>query len=352
MQLIIPIAGRSSRFPGTRPKWMLNHPNGNLMVAEAISGLDLSVFENINFICLKEHYEMYNISGMLERQFSKMGLAGKVRISIIEKSDSQPETVYRGVKDLKIKGPIFIKDSDNYFEVIPGRGNSVGCAFIPETPCSRVDNKSFLMMDETGVVKNIVEKRVISEYFCTGAYTFSSAAEFCQYYEKLSDMDNLYISHIIYQMILDGHVFKGQKVSSYLDWGTLDDWKAFCSRYATMFIDIDGTLVENSAEYFEPFWGTTGGLQKNINVLNAAFDTGCVQVILTTSRTSEFAEATETQLEQLGIKYHRIIYDLYHGRRIVVNDYAGTNAYPSCVALNLRRNSEDLADMMGAFLKG
>jgi len=86
--------------------------------------------------------------------------------------------------------------------------------------------------------------------------------------------------------------------------------------------------------------------------LNAAFDTGCVQVILTTSRTSEFAEATETQLEQLGIKYHRIIYDLYHGRRIVVNDYAGTNAYPSCVALNLRRNSEDLADMMGAFLKG
>lgn len=47
MNLIIPAAGKSSRFPGVRPKWMLVHPNGNLMLIEAIRGLNfISMIKN------------------------------------------------------------------------------------------------------------------------------------------------------------------------------------------------------------------------------------------------------------------------------------------------------------------
>ena len=31
MNLILPVAGMSSRFPGVKPKWLLTHPNGNLL---------------------------------------------------------------------------------------------------------------------------------------------------------------------------------------------------------------------------------------------------------------------------------------------------------------------------------
>jgi hypothetical protein len=151
-------------------------------------------------------------------------------------------------------------------------------------------------------------------------------------------------------MILDGHAFKARKVTQYSDWGTVEDWFRFCASYATLFIDLDGTLVGNSAEYFSPYWGETEAIKENVKFLSKLYNSGTVQIIITTSRTSSSAEVTEKQLERLGIKYHQIIYDLYHGRRILVNDYAKTNAYPSSVSVNLRRNSEDLSEYLSAYL--
>ena len=51
--LLIPMAGKSSRFPGMRPKWMLTHPMTNrFMVTEAILGINLDFFDSIYFIFL------------------------------------------------------------------------------------------------------------------------------------------------------------------------------------------------------------------------------------------------------------------------------------------------------------
>ena len=41
MNVILPVAGKSSRFPNVRPKWLLTNPNGNLMVVDSIIGLGL-----------------------------------------------------------------------------------------------------------------------------------------------------------------------------------------------------------------------------------------------------------------------------------------------------------------------
>ena len=45
MNLIVPIAGASSRFPDMKPKWMLTHPRGNMMVVEAVKGLEFEDLE-------------------------------------------------------------------------------------------------------------------------------------------------------------------------------------------------------------------------------------------------------------------------------------------------------------------
>jgi hypothetical protein len=43
--LIIPMAGKSSRFPNMKPKWMLTHPMKNrFMGIESILGLNLRIF--------------------------------------------------------------------------------------------------------------------------------------------------------------------------------------------------------------------------------------------------------------------------------------------------------------------
>jgi len=219
MHLILPIAGRSSRYEGLRPKWMLNHPNGNLMLAEAIMGLDMSEIDLIVVICLREHYDAYGVEGMLEKQFRKLGLYEKLRTVVIESSNSQPHTVYQGLQTLNISGPIFIKDSDNFFRYSPKAGNSICYVRIGDSNCINPGNKSYIRMNEAGSVMNIVEKHIISDTFCVGGYSFADASDFNTTFKKLENMESLYVSHIIYQMILDRCCFLGTQVEDYCDWG-------------------------------------------------------------------------------------------------------------------------------------
>ena len=59
--LIIPMAGKSTRFPNMRPKWMLTHPMTNrFMAIESILGLNLDFFDNIYYVCLEEHEKKYS----------------------------------------------------------------------------------------------------------------------------------------------------------------------------------------------------------------------------------------------------------------------------------------------------
>jgi hypothetical protein len=44
------------------------------------------------------------------------------------------------------------------------------------------------------------------------------------------------------------------------------------------------------------------------------------------------------------------VFGLNQGKRIVVNDYAPTNPYKSCDALNIARDSADLTEMLEAVL--
>ena len=45
--LIVPCAGKSTRFPNMKPKWMLTHPDGKLMIEKALEGMPLKKFDRI-----------------------------------------------------------------------------------------------------------------------------------------------------------------------------------------------------------------------------------------------------------------------------------------------------------------
>ena len=349
--LLIPAAGASSRFPHMRPKWMLTHPNGNLMVGEAIRGLQLEAFDRILFVCLREHMERYDCRAGLLTQFADLGIEEKTRIiELPEPTRHQPETVARGLRAGEVQGPFAVKDTDNYFTITPEPTNFVSTYNLDQMPLVNAANKSYVAVNEHDRVTNIVEKNIISKTFCTGLYGFASAAEYLARFDVLSEEKNLYISHIIFRMILDNTAFKALACGDYLDWGTLAEWNRFKSQYAAMFVDLDGTLVKNSGQHFAPTWGTTEGIPENIAAVNKLYDSGKVQVILTTSRKSHARDVTLGQLQRHGIKYHQILFDLYHGRRIVINDYSSTNPYRSCDAINLKRDASDLAPMLEAVL--
>ena len=352
MNLIIPAAGSSTRFPNLKPKWLLTHPNGNLMVAEAIRGLKMPGLERIYLTILSEHVEKFKIMDGIKKQFEQIGLGDKLTVIQLDKpTRSQPETVARAIEIEKITGPICIKDSDNYFRLEVPSQNFVSVVNLNHVGFVNPSNKSYAAVNENNLVTNIAEKQVISHFFCCGAYGFESATEYLKYFHALAHLDNLYVSHIIYQMILENKAFPALVCSDYSDWGTLKDWNRYKAQFGTLFIDLDGTLVGNSGGYFDPVWGSTKAIKENVAIINRLYRSGKVQIVITTSRREEARQLTLDQLKREGIEYHQIVFGMNHGKRIVINDYAPTNPFKSCDALNIARNSTELTEMLEAVLQ-
>jgi hypothetical protein len=347
MNLVIPMAGRSSRFPDLKPKWMLTHPSGRFMVIEAISGLNLTDFESIYFIYLAEHEEQHGFLKGFKEELEDAGLLKKVKFVVLDQpTHDQPETVLQGILQGNISGPILIKDSDNYFHVQVPAQNAVCYADLNKVGLIKPRNKSYVTIDAQGNVLNIVEKLVISSSFCVGGYAFADAQLFVDGLSRLDPTKERYISHVIYQLMLDGKTFNAIETQNYTDWGTVEDWDRFKRSYGTLFCDLDGTLVKNSSAHFPPYIGESEPIAANTEIIKHLQQSGKFQIIITTSRPEKYRKVTEQQLERLGIKYKSLLMGLFHSKRIIINDYSKSNPYKSCDSINLKRNADDLKEIL------
>ena len=347
--LIVPMAGRSSRFPNMRPKWMLTHPMTNrFMVTESILGLNLDFFDNIWFICLQEHEDKYQFMKGLVSELDEVGLRAKSNIVLLpEQTDSQSETVYTFLSGQELEGFVFIKDSDGFYRCDVEERNQVAYFDLNDMDDINARTKSYIELDVNNVITNIVEKKVVSSTFSSGGYGFADAKEFCKTFEKLQDMDGeCYISHIIFEMMLSGSTFYGTKTTDFKDWGTLDAWNKYKSQYKCLFVDIDGTLVTNSSIHFPPYVGSGDPLEDNIELLDDLHQQGKVKIILTTSRPERLRQLTLMELQTKGIPYDELIMGLPHCQRVVINDFARSNPYPSCSAINIPRNQNNLKEFL------
>ena len=343
------MAGRSSRFPNMRPKWMLTHPMTNrFMVTESILGLNLNFFDNIWFICLQEHEDKYQFMKGLVSELDEVGLRAKSNIVLLpEQTDSQSETVYTFLSGQELEGFVFIKDSDGFYRCDVEERNQVAYFDLNDMDDINARTKSYIELDVNNVITNIVEKKVVSSTFSSGGYGFADAKEFCKTFEKLQDMDGeCYISHIIFEMMLSGSTFYGTKTTDFKDWGTLDAWNKYKSQYKCLFVDIDGTLVTNSSIHFPPYVGSGDPLEDNIELLDDLHQQGKVKIILTTSRPERLRQLTLMELQTKGIPYDELIMGLPHCQRVVINDFARSNPYPSCSAINIPRNQNNLKEFL------
>ena len=83
MNLLLPVAGMSTRFPNMKPKWLLTNPNGNLMIIESILGLNLDKFNNIYIISIEEHLNQYEFMDGIKKQFAQIGHLEKLKFIIL-----------------------------------------------------------------------------------------------------------------------------------------------------------------------------------------------------------------------------------------------------------------------------
>jgi len=341
MEIIVPAAGLSTRFPDMKPKYLLYDYKGDLMLKNSIAPF-LGRYP-ITIGILKEHDEKYKASQFIQHEFGSL-----VDVVVLDKPTRGPaETVYEILKRSKEQSdhPILIKDCDSFFQHEIIDGNYVCISRISEHEVlKKLASKSFTVANEHDIIKDIVEKQVVSDTFCVGGYKFASSVQYKTTFESLTSENELFVSDIINLMLSWGEIFVNQSVKNYTDVGTASDWFEYNDK-PVIFCDIDGTIVKAQSRLdleakkpFEP-------LIKNVHRLLQQQDKGA-QFIFVTAREPQYRDETRQMLYELGFVSFGYIDGLQNASRIIINDYNSSNPHPRAIAINIKRDSDNLSDFL------
>jgi len=347
MTLLMPCAGRSSRYPGTRPKWMLTTPEGQLMVERAAESVSSAQVSRLVLGILQRHEDEFGGSEAIRRAFGN-----SVDIVVLDQDTKGPaDTVRLMIERAQVTGPIAIKDADSFFTTtdLPGGSGISICDLRQHLDISRVGAKSFVLINEQNIITDIVEKEVCSNYISAGLYFFSATDIFLSCFNAISakfEYKEIFVSHVISEAISSGEIFHPHIVSGLIDVGTLADWREYTQSRSVYFIDLDGVVFVNHSKYFSPFWDEEDQpIPENVATLLDIQKRGG-QFIFATSRPEMYRAKTQSSLEKLGLRIHALVMGCQHGKRYLLNDFARSNPYPSAIAVNLPRNTPCLAEYL------
>jgi choline kinase len=340
MEVIVPAAGLSTRFPNMRPKYTLTDFSGKLMIEQSIA--PFLGKHHITIGILKEHNDQYKTAQYLEDNYPN-----QISVVILENRTKGPaDTVYQIIQQIGFDAePILVKDCDSFFDYPAIDENAVCVARVEDYEIiKRLSSKSFIVSNDQGIIIDIIEKQVVSNKFCVGGYKFESAKMFTSAYNQLQDaqVSEIFVSHIIEECLNRNVIFKEHIVSNYVDVGTAEDWFDYNDK-SVIFCDIDGTVVKAQGRHE---WNDKPvPLTENILRLQELVTQGS-KIIFTTARPSKAHQRTYDMLGELGFKDFDLISNLPNVKRILINYYNNANPYPRAIAVNLKRDSDNLNDFL------
>lgn len=216
--LIVPAAANKPEYENSLPPIFSLNDQGIPVCVEAALRLDVSAFSSIYFTILKKHDELYGLSEMLYFQFRRLGLTQAKVVTLESPTTSQAETIYETIVKEGIEGSLFIKDADSTFEAEIYPQNGIVVFPLEKLSLVNPQHKSYVAVDDMLYITNTIEKRVIDHYFNAGGYCFEEVETFVSYYKRFADQTGLYLSHIVYAMLLDKHIFRPFIAEDYKDW--------------------------------------------------------------------------------------------------------------------------------------
>lgn len=332
MDVIIPCAGLSTRYPGMLPKYVISCHDGKMMLQNIVSQyLDkFRVFVTV----LKEHDDQYNVIKRLRYIFGD-----KINITVMnERTKGSADTVYQTIKQNNITGSFLVRDCDSFFDHdIDTTNNIIYCTHIDGN--SKLSQKSYVEFNEQGIISSIAEKKIISEYFCVGGYQFASAQSFIEAYEKIDYYSKeIYLSTVVSNMLDGNQIFLKKDVRDYIDLNDLEQFDKYNDK-PTYFSDIDGVICKAQSRYDENPFQQYEPIQDNVDALLEEQKRGC-RFVFTTARCEKFYTETHNMLSALGFKNFKLLMEMTRSKRIVINDY--DRLYPTCGSICVKSDVPEL----------
>jgi len=231
MKLVIPIAGRGSRFKKEahsnpefeKPKPLIpvrEHP----MIRWATGSLPFVKHANqqaednfiihgndIVFVALQEHENEHGITEKLKNIYGP-----EINIVLIpEVTRGAAETVLCAKEFINNDEPLIVSDSDHFFDgkaLLRGMQNNPGIdGLIPVF--SATDPKwSYSRLNSDGFVDLVAEKQPISQWANIGAYYFGRGSDFVQVAQEMIDRAELTNNEFYVAPLYNKIIAKGGKV--------------------------------------------------------------------------------------------------------------------------------------------
>lgn len=222
LSLVMPMAGRGSRFAGAEalPKPLVELDGKPFFWWAVESVRRLAPVDEMIFVVLDDHVRDFAIDARIRSYFPD---------AVIERlpavTAGAAETAAIGVAALRSTGPVAVCDSDhgfdpadtNLFAGLAGRDGLLLC-FESRDPAY-----SFACVDASGDVTRTVEKQAVSTNAIAGCYLFSSPQAFLAAwtrYRAECPYDELFVSGLYNTLIQGGGRVGYHMLRQHLSFGT------------------------------------------------------------------------------------------------------------------------------------
>ena len=327
INVIFPLAGDSSRFNYDFKPFIFATDKTFIELAKSSFDI-LHEACNITYIFTfrKDHEQQYNVEKRIVEMFPK----DNIKCCILEKRTDGPlETVKITIEELKLTGKSFVCDCDHMINISPMISyiDSESGEFdilIPTWPIHESEYSIWgkIKFDENNNIVDFYEKeKVPFSKNCTikglvGCYLFRDIEVLLNY------ENNRNISELL--QIIKESKYKNLKycdieeAAFFGDLTRLYKFRECRAKSCTLFVDIDGTLVEQSNDYNKNLDKSNLVLPGTIEKMKAWKRDGH-KIIITTGRQIDENELAVSLLEK-GILFDKILTRLPTGPRCVIND--------------------------------
>jgi len=223
MNIVIPMAGAGSRFAkaGFKKPKPLIEINGLPMIELVIRNIRPITAHRFIFICQNQHIKDYGLREKLE-----LWAPGSVTIGIEGLTEGAACTVLKARNLIDNDTPLMIANSDQYIDVDINSylksGNERNLDGLIMTMFANDPKWSFVDLDDSGGVKKVVEKEMISNEGTVGIYNFARGIDYVAAAERMINL-NLRINGEFYVAPVYNQLIQARKKIGVFNVGDIDD---------------------------------------------------------------------------------------------------------------------------------
>lgn len=342
INLIIPMAGESSRF---NYKFKPFIKISDKTFIEKVLTYFINYKEqlkNIYFIVNKEQYNKNNVKMMLDYILYDKKINFKI-IILDKKTNSQYETLKKGIIKDNISGPSIICDCDHMVNIEPlfiflNQNSPDLVLSLNNINENQINSWGIVIFNNNNEIINISEK-MIPDKFIDCKY---SGIIGCNYLHKVEDIINyefINLTDYYNQMLILKKNINFVHIKDFLAFGTqelLDKIILDCKNAKVLFCDLDGVIIYHNVN--PDYLNDENIINDTLKTLNQfKMKNKNNQIIVTTNRGKY--NKIKSMLEKLNVPFDRILCNIPSGKHILINDIKPS--YPfrlSAYVKNIRRN--------------